>query len=70
MSLSSRRMVEAFKNDVETEEEEAAYAAWLRAKVREAELDTRPGVPHEKVMADMEARIDAAIARHQQKAAA
>jgi len=58
-----------FEVEVETEEEVAAYNAWLRAKVREAELDTRPGIPHDKVMADMEARIELAIARHQKAAA-
>jgi len=58
-----------FEVEVETEEEYAAYNAWLRAKVREAELDTRPGIPHDKVMADMEARIELAIARHQKAAA-
>jgi len=68
MSFSTRRMVRAFKHDVETEEEEAAYAAWLRAKVREAELDPRPDVPHEEVMARIEAKIDAAIARWQKAA--
>jgi len=52
-----------FAADVETEEEEAAYTAWLRAKVREAELDTRPGIPHEVVMAKLDAKIEQAIAR-------
>jgi len=59
-----------FEVEVETEEEVAAYNDWLRAKVREAELDTRPGIPHEEVMAKIDAKIAAAIARHQQKAAA
>jgi len=59
-----------FEVEVETEEEYAAYNAWLRAKVREAELDTRPGIPHEEVMARIDAKIAVAIARHQQKAAA
>jgi len=59
-----------FEVEVETEEEYAAYNEWLRAKVREAELDTRPGIPHEEVMARIYAKIDEAIARHQQKAAA
>jgi len=59
-----------FEVEVETEEEVAAYNAWLRAKVREAELDTRPDVPHEEVMARIDAKIAAAIARHQQKVAA
>jgi len=66
----STTALQAFEVEARTEEEDAAYNEWLRAKVREAELDTRPGIPHEEVMARMDAKIAAAIARHQQKAAA
>jgi len=59
-----------FEVEVETEEEVAAYNEWLRAKVREAELDTRPDVPHEVVMARIDAKIAAAMARFQQEEAA
>jgi hypothetical protein len=39
-------------------EEAEAYDAWFRAKVREALDDSRPGIPHEQVMAEMQAIID------------
>ena len=35
-----------------------AYDVWFRAKVREALDDPRPGIPHEQVMAEMQAIID------------
>ena len=35
-----------------------AHDAWFRAKVREALADTRPGVPHQQVMDEVQARID------------
>lgn len=39
-------------------EEAEAYDVWFRAKVREALDDPRPGIPHEQVMAEMQAIID------------
>ena len=39
-------------------EEAEAYDVWFRAKVREALDDSRPGVPHEQVMTEMQAIID------------
>ncbi len=39
-------------------EEAEAYDVWFRSKVREALDDPRPGVPHEQVMAEMQAIID------------
>jgi len=39
-------------------EEAAAYDARFRAKVREALDDPRPGIPHEQVMAEMQAIIE------------
>ncbi|MGV6872465.1 type II toxin-antitoxin system RelB family antitoxin [Pseudochelatococcus sp. B33] len=35
-----------------------AYDAWFRAKVREALDDTRPSIPHEVVMDEVQALID------------
>lgn len=35
-----------------------AHDEWFRAKVREALADTRPGVPHQKVMDEVQALID------------
>ncbi|HVJ34453.1 MAG TPA: type II toxin-antitoxin system RelB/DinJ family antitoxin [Terriglobia bacterium] len=36
----------------------AAHDVWFRAKVQEALADTRPTVPHDVVMNDMQAVID------------
>jgi DNA-damage-inducible protein J len=38
--------------------EPEAYEAWFRAKVREAMDDTRPAIPHQKVMDEAQALID------------
>ena len=47
---------------IETEfastQEAEAYDVWFRAKVREALDDPRPGIPHEQVMAEMQAIIE------------
>lgn len=36
----------------------AAHDAWFRAKVQEALTDTKPTVPHDQVMDDVQALID------------
>jgi hypothetical protein len=41
-------------------EEAEAYESWFRAKVLASLGDKRPGTPHDVVMAEMEAIIDAA----------
>lgn len=38
-----------------TTEEAEAYDVWFRKKVREALDDPRPGIPHDQVMAEMQA---------------
>ncbi len=35
-----------------------AYDAWFRAKVQEALIDTRPGIPHRQAMDKVQAQID------------
>ena len=44
---------------------EARHTAWLQAKVAKSLADPRPAIPHDEVMAKM----DALIARHQKQAA-
>lgn len=44
-------------SEFETEEQEASYTAWLKAKVQASLDDKRPSVPHDQVMAEMEALI-------------
>ena len=46
-------------SEFETEEKAASYDTWFCAKVKEAIDDPRPGIPHDQVMAEMDAIIDA-----------
>ena len=46
------------ESEFATTEEAEAYDAWLRAKVEKAMASTRPRIPHEEVMAQMQAIID------------
>lgn len=46
-----------------TTEEAEAYDAWFRAKVEKAMASKEPGIPHDQVMAEMQAIID----RHKAK---
>lgn len=45
-------------SEFETIEQEASYTAWLRAKVAASLADPRPAIPHDEVMAEMDALID------------
>lgn len=46
-------------SEFETEEDEIAYDAWFRAQVEAALVSTEPDIPHEQVMAEMQAILDA-----------
>ncbi|GAB3375114.1 type II toxin-antitoxin system RelB family antitoxin [Azotobacter armeniacus] len=50
-------------SEFETEEQAASYDRWFRAKVQASLDDPRPGIPHDQVMAEMEAIIAQAEAR-------
>ena len=45
-------------SEFETVEQEASYTAWLQAKVAASLADPRPAIPHDEVMAEMDALID------------
>jgi len=45
-------------SEFETAEQEASYTAWLKAKVAASLADPRPAIPHDEVMAEMDALID------------
>lgn len=47
-------------SEFESAEQEASYNAWFTAKVEASLKDPRPSVPHDQVMAKMEAIIMAA----------
>ena len=51
-------------SEFETEEQATSYAAWVKAKVQASLDDPRPGIPHDQVMAEMEAIIVEAESRH------
>ena len=46
-----------------TEEEATSYERWFRKKVEAALAEPRPGIPHDEVMAGVQAIIDKAKAR-------
>lgn len=45
-------------SEFETSEQEASYTEWLRTKVADSLADPRPAIPHDEVMAEMDAMID------------
>jgi len=51
-------------SEFETEEQATSYVAWVKAKVQASLDDPRPGIPHDQVMAEMEAIIVEAESRH------
>ena len=50
-------------SEFDTQEEADSYDAWFRAKVQASLDDPRPGIPHDEVMAQLRATIDAAAER-------
>jgi hypothetical protein len=55
-------------SEFETQEEADAYDAWFREKVEAGIADPRSRVPHDQVMADLRAIIEAAKARQKKNA--
>jgi hypothetical protein len=45
----------------DTEEQADSYDRWFRARVQAALDDTSPGVPHDEVMAEMQALIESKL---------
>ncbi|PJK09327.1 antitoxin [Lysobacteraceae bacterium NML120232] len=50
-------------SEFETAEAEAAYREWVLVKVAEARACTKPVIPHDQVMAEVEALIASKRAR-------
>ena len=44
-------------SEFETQEQANSHAAWVKAKVQASLEDPRPSIPHDQVMAEMEAII-------------
>ena len=55
--MTAQTTLDPFVSEFETEEEEAEYTAWLRAKVAASLADPRPMIPHDQVMAELDAII-------------
>lgn len=53
----------ADNSDFATPEEADAYDRWFRVKVEKSLADPRPGIPHDQVVAEMDAIIAEAIQR-------
>ena len=52
--------LKAIESEFATREDAAAYDAWFRAKVERAMASKEPSIPHDIVMAEMQAIIDRA----------
>ena len=55
-------------SEFDTQEQADAYDQWLRAKVEASLAEPGPGVPHDEVMAMMDAIIDEAEQQHRGRA--
>ncbi|MDZ7853922.1 MAG: stability determinant [Halomonas sp.] len=55
-------------SEFETEEQAASYDRWFHEKVAKSLASPGPGVPHDEVMAQMDAIIDEAERRHRERA--
>ena len=51
------------ESEFATTEEAEAYDAWLRAEIEASLADPRPSIPHDQVMAELRAIIEAKKAR-------
>ena len=50
-------------SEFETQEQADSYDKWFRAKVQASIDDPRPRTPHDQVMAELDAIIEAAVKR-------
>jgi hypothetical protein len=55
-------------SEFETQEQADSYDRWFRARVQASLADPRPAIPHDEVMAEMEAIIAEAEKRHRKQA--
>ncbi|AXC64732.1 antitoxin [Salmonella enterica subsp. diarizonae serovar 59:z10:-] len=51
-------------SEFETVEQEASYNEWLRDKVAASLADPRPAIPHDEVMAEIDALIEQIVAEN------
>ncbi len=48
-------------SEFESEEQEASYTEWLKAKVKASLEDPRPSIPHDQVMAEMRELLESKV---------
>jgi hypothetical protein len=48
-------------SEFESEEQEASHDAWVRREIEASLADDSPTIPHDQVMAEMDAIIEATI---------
>ncbi|MCL9802501.1 antitoxin [Pseudomonas sp. AKS31] len=51
--------------EFESEEQAASYDRWFRAEVQKSLDDPRPNIPHEQVMAEIEALMEERRIKHE-----
>ena len=55
-------------SEFETEEQATSYSRWFRSKVEASLANPGPGVPHDEVMARMDAIIEEAERKRRERA--
>lgn len=51
-------------SEFETDEKEANYTAWLKAKIERSRSSTKPLIPHDQVMAQARTLIESKRKKH------
>ncbi len=67
MSAVTNNPLSPLVSEFDSVEQEASYNEWLRAKVAASLADTRPALPHDAVMAEMDALIDRIAAENPER---
>ena len=57
--ISGMNKLSPIESEFETNEDAEAHDRWVRAKVAKALASTEPAIPHDQVMAEAKAIIDA-----------
>ncbi|WP_193067585.1 type II toxin-antitoxin system RelB family antitoxin [Halomonas sp. 3D7M] len=55
-------------SEFETQEQADSYQRWFRERVQASLADPRPGIPHDEVMAEMDALINDIEDQHRKRA--
>ncbi|MCU0122241.1 antitoxin [Pseudomonas sp. B2M1-30] len=58
-------LISTIVSDFESEEQAASYDRWFRAEVQASIDDPRPNIPHEQVMAEIQALMEEAQRKYE-----